>query len=411
MKKPLILGALIAMLLPAAMSAESAQTISYGFWDANQRPAIESLVKAFEKENPSIKVDMQIVPWNDYWTKLQAAVAGGQAFDVFWMNGPFFPIYASQGVLKEMGGEFKKAGVDTAKYPKALVAMYSYGGKVFGLPKDYDTQGLYYNKDLFDKAKLSYPTADWTWDDLRNAAKKLTDAKAGVWGYASTTADQSGWWNFVYSNGGQLLSPDSSKVLVGEGAARDALAYLYGFVKDGLSPDGSTMASVDPWMQLFPNGKVAMIVGGSWMAKTYSQAPCKIDVAPLPKGKAGRATIIHGVANVVWSKSPKSAAAVKFAAFLSSKKAQEIIAASGSVIPAYEDLSGMWVKSLPTMRAQVLIDAAKYGVPYPASVRGMEWNDKITAVLADIWNGVTPFDEGMKKVVADGDAALQAAAR
>jgi multiple sugar transport system substrate-binding protein len=402
----------LALLIPSIglfAAEKQVTTITYGFWDANQRPAIESLVAAFQKENPNIQIQIMVVPWGEYWTKLQASVAGGQAFDTFWMNGPYFPIYASQGVLKEMGPDFKKAGIDMSKYSKSLSDMYTYKNKIYGLPKDYDTIGLFYNKDLFDKAGVSYPTENWTFDDLKSAAKKLTDPAKQVWGFASTTSDQQGWWNFVFANGGKLLSDDQTKILVDQGAAREALSYLYSFVKEGLSPDASTVASIDAWSQLFPNGKLAMITAGSWMAKTYSEAQFRMDVAPIPKGKAGHATVIHGVANVVWSKGKNIDVATKFVDFLVSKKAQEIVAASGSVIPAYEGLADAWIKSNPKMNTKVFIDAVKYAIPYPASVKGMEWNDKISNALSDIWNGAISFDDGMVKLANDANAALKAA--
>jgi len=411
MKRLFMLLICLMLLIPSLglFAADKQTTVTYGFWDANQRPAIESLVAAFEKENPTIKIQIMVIPWGEYWTKLQASVAGGQAYDTFWMNGPYFPIYASQGVLKEMGPDFKKAGIDMSKYSKALTAMYTLNGKIYGLPKDYDTIGLFYNKDLFDKAGVAYPSENWTFDDLKAAAKKLTDAKNGVWGFVAPTADQSGWWNFAFANGGKLLSDDQSRIMVDQGGSREALAYLYSFVKEGLSPDASTVASIDAWSQLFPNSKVAMIPAGSWMAKTYSQVPFRCDVAPLPKGKAGHATVIHGVANVVGSKSKVMDAGTRFVDFLVSKKAQEMVAASGSVIPAYEGLADAWIKSNPKMNTKIFIDAVKYAQPYPASVKGMEWNDKISSALSDIWNGAISFDDGMTKLAADANAALAAA--
>src|SRR5687768_3077925 len=60
--------------------------ISYGLWDQNQLAAHEQIIAAFEAQNPNIKVTPEVVPWGDYWTKLQTAVAGGAANDVFWMN-------------------------------------------------------------------------------------------------------------------------------------------------------------------------------------------------------------------------------------------------------------------------------------------------------------------------------------
>src|SRR6185312_3058474 len=155
-------------------------SLSYGVWDANQVPAMQKIVTAFEAENPTITVTVQQTPWADYWTKLQAAASGGSAPDVFWMNGPNFQLYAANNVLRPLTDTDPHP--DTSVYPPALAKLYQYKNVQYGLPKDFDTVGLWYNKALFDAAGVAYPTASWTWADFQAAAKKLTDPAKGVYG-------------------------------------------------------------------------------------------------------------------------------------------------------------------------------------------------------------------------------------
>ena len=395
---------LLALLGFSVLAAASAQTtISYAIWDNNQLPAHQQIAAAFEKEHPDIKVDIQVVPWGNYWDKLQTAVAGGEAYDVFWMNGPNFPVYASKGVLLDLQDQVAADSVDMSVYPQSLIDLYTFDGDVYGLPKDFDTIALYYNKDLFDAAGLAYPTGDWTWDDLKSAAQTLT--QDGNWGFASTTSDQEGYWNFIYENGGQVINDDGTQVLLGEPAACDAIDYLYSFVADGLSPDGATMSSISPSTQLFPGGRVAMMAGGSWLAKTYADAEPNIDVAPLPK-EVKRASIIHGLGNVVWSKTQHPDEAWQFVKFLGSDQAATILAQSGTVIPAYNGFQDAWVESVPDMNLQVFMDATKYAVPYPTAAQGMEWNAKVAEVLGEVWNGNQPIDGACQRAAEAADAVL-----
>ena len=396
---------LLALLGFSVLAAASAQTtISYAIWDNNQLPAHQQIAAAFEKEHPDIKVDIQVVPWGNYWDKLQTAVAGGEAYDVFWMNGPNFPVYASKGVLMDLQDQVAADSVDMSVYPQSLVDLYTFDGDVYGLPKDFDTIALYYNKDLFDAAGLDYPTGDWTWDNLKSAAQDLT--QDGNWGFASTTSDQEGYWNFIYENGGQVINDDGTQVLLDQPAACDAIDYLYSFVADGLSPDGATMSSISPSTQLFPGGRVAMMAGGSWLAKTYADAEPNIDVAPLPK-EVKRASIIHGLGNVVWSKTQHPDEAWQFVEFLGSDKAATILAQSGTVIPAYNGFQDAWVESVPDMNLQVFMDATKYAVPYPTAAQGMEWNAKVTEVLGEVWNGNQPIDGACQRAAEAADAVLK----
>ena len=99
-------------------------TISYAIWDNNQLPAHQQIIAAFEAKNPNIKVSVEVVPWEAYWNKLQTAVAGGEAYDTFWMNGPNFPVYAAKGVLMDLQDRVAKDNVDMSKYTQSLVKLY-----------------------------------------------------------------------------------------------------------------------------------------------------------------------------------------------------------------------------------------------------------------------------------------------
>jgi len=390
---------------PTEASQGEPVTISYALWEQTQVPAHEQIIAAFEAKHPNINVEIQLVPWSEYWNKLQTALAGGEAYDVFWMNGPNFQVYASKGVLLNLQDTIDAAKIDMSVFPEALLKVYTYDGKVYGMPKDFDTIALFYNKAIFDAAGVAYPTADWTWDDLKAAAKELTSDD--VYGFIALPYDQAGYWNFVYQNGGQMLTADASKTLVDEPAACDAVKYLYSFVQDKTSPDGAVMASAEPTTQLFPSGKAAMVTAGSWVAKFLhdSEIGPNLGVAPLPKGKQ-RASILHGLSNVVWSETPHPTEATEFVKFLGSKEAETILAETGTVIPAYEGLQENWVKAIPEMDLQVFVDALEYSVPYPTTPVGPEWSFKIANIFSETWSGNVPIDEACGMAAGEANTAL-----
>jgi multiple sugar transport system substrate-binding protein len=392
---------LVAALIVSASFAQT--TLTYAIWDNNQLPAHEQIVEAFQAEHPDIQVNIEVVPWESYWEKLQTAAAGGELYDVFWMNGPNFPVYASKGVLTDLKDLIAKDSIDTSVYPQAMLDLYTLEGDVYGLPKDFDTIALYYNKDMFDAAGVDYPNADWTWDDFSKAATALT--KDGNWGFASTLEDQPGYWNWIYANDGQIIAEDGSKVLLDSPADCDTMKFLYGFVERGESPDGATLSSIDPSSQLFPGGRVAMITSGSWMARTYADAEPNIGVAPIPMGKK-RATIIHGLSNVIWSGTQHPAEAWEFLKFLGGEAAATILAQSGTVIPAYQGMQQAWVEAIPEMDLQVFIDAIDYAVPYPTAAKGMEWNDKVNAAFTEAWNSNITIDDACKMAAEEANAVL-----
>ena len=101
-----ILAASAAAVLALSACSSSATgesggdiTLSYAIWDENQKPAMEDIAAASTAEHPHVTLEIPVTPYKEYFTKLQTAVTGGSAADVFWMNGPNFQLYASNGQL------------------------------------------------------------------------------------------------------------------------------------------------------------------------------------------------------------------------------------------------------------------------------------------------------------------------
>lgn len=378
-------------------------SLGYGVWDATQVPAMQKIIAAFEAQNPTITVTIQQTPWADYWTKLQAAASGGSAPDVFWMNGPNFQLYAANNVLRPLTGLHP----DTSVYPPALARLYQYKGVQYGLPKDFDTVGLWYNKALFDAAGVSYPTAAWTWADFQAAAKKLTDPAKGVFGVGANLEGQENYYDTIYQAGGSVISADGKKSGYADPATIAGLKFWTDLVAAKESPSLKQMTDTAP-LNLFESGKLAMYWGGSWDAKEFSgndATKTGVDVAPLPAG-VKKATIIHGLANVVFAHTSHPAQAEKFAAFLGSQQAAQIEADTGTVIPAYNGTQQSWVKAYPQYHLQSFLDELPDAVPYPISKNTAAWNALETADLTKAWDGSEPIDKAAGDLATAMNAAL-----
>ena len=104
----------------------------------------------------------------------------------------------------------KSDKVDMSNYMPEITELYTYDGSYYAVPKDYDTIALWYNKKMFDDAGLEYPNENWTWDDLYEAAKKLTTGDK--YGFCMNTSnDQDTYYNMVYSMGGYIVNDDHTK--------------------------------------------------------------------------------------------------------------------------------------------------------------------------------------------------------
>ncbi len=126
-------------------------TLQLMYWDNVQKPVIDAAIAEFEAENPNVKVESSIVPWGQYWQKLQTTTVAGTAPDVFWMNVPNFPKYSENGLLMDLQPRLDAEGIDTSVYPQDLINKYSVDGDIYTIPEQFDTIALAYNKQLFDE--------------------------------------------------------------------------------------------------------------------------------------------------------------------------------------------------------------------------------------------------------------------
>ena len=385
-------------------SSDEKVTLEYGIWDQKQEAAMVSIADAFTAEHPNVTIKIVTTPYKEYFTKLQTSVSGGAAPDVFWMNGPNFQLYASNGVLAPLGD----AGLTTADYPQGLVDLYSLDGEVYGAPKDFDTIALWYNTELFDAAGVDYPTAGWTWDDLKAAAAKLTDPATGQWGIAASQFGQENYYNSIAQAGGEVINADGTKSGYGTPEALAGIELWTDLIAAGSSPTAQQMTDTSA-EDFFLSGKVAMFQNGSWAAHGYADnadIADKVNVAPLAAGVAGNQSVIHGLANVANASSEHLDLARDFAVFASSEQAADIMAESGAVIPAFNGKQQAWVDALPQYDLQVYIDALATAVPYPVSKNTSAWTSIEGEILSQVWAGsITPKD-GLTDLAAQMQAAL-----
>lgn len=396
----------LAILVLVSSLAFTTVTLRYGIWDEYQVEGVQKQIKAFEALHPDIKVQLEVVPWDNYWIKLQTMLAGRNCWDVFWMDTGFFlKDYVKRGVLLDITDLIKKEKVDLSKYPERVLKIHEYKGRYYSLPRDYDTIALFYNKDMFDKAGVKYPDETWTWTDLVLAAEKLTikDEKGRTiqWGIAGEAGPLNGLQAYVFplmlANGANLVDEENNKLNLNTPEAKAAVRLLADLTRKGFAPEPQEMES-DP----FVAGKAAMLFNGSWMLNYYDETikSFKWGVAPLPIwGK--RATVSDSLGNVIWVGTKHRKEAWEFVKFLAGEKASEILGKAGSVIPAYIGTEKYWIQQFSKERqkdAQIFIDEVKYTYPFASLPGQSKWWDRLeTYYMQEILRGTLSVDEGMKQ--------------
>ncbi|MHA6670033.1 ABC transporter substrate-binding protein [Homoserinimonas sp. A447] len=376
-------------------AADFEAEITYGIWDETQKEAIEANIEGFNEEYPNIKVNVNVTPWGDYWTKLQTQGSSTTLPDLFWMNGPNFQLYASNGLFEPITSVIEGGHIDPANYPEALVNLYTYEDVNYAVPKDFDTIGVWYNKAIFEKAGVAEPQEGWTWEDFHEKAAAITAAlgSEGIYGTAATVEGQAGYYNTILQAGGEIISEDGTTTGFGTPEAEAGLQYWADLIADGSSPNIQQLTDTYG-LTWFTSGKVAMYQHGSWTRNAIVDSEISADATAIemPTGER-QATIIHGVANVVSASSENKQAAHALQVYLAGEEAQRQQGELGAVIPAFNGTQQAFVDSIPEYNLQIFLDAIDYSYPYPVSENTSAWAALEAEILMDGFAGKRSITE------------------
>jgi multiple sugar transport system substrate-binding protein len=423
MKKILFSLAMVAILLLSACGGKttgnnatnnSPVQITYMEWgDPAELSVWKAIVADFEAANPNIKVNVDVSDWDSYWTKLKTLLAANTPPDVFAMDAPLYLDYQSRGVLLNLQPYIdSNPGMLDGLFPNTLTAYQTPDG-YFGLPRDFQTIVVFYNKDMFDKAGVPYPKSNWTYDDLRATALALTkdtsgDGKIDQFGYVIDPWDfEPGMSEIIWANGGDLISADHTKTLIGEPNARTAFQFLHDMMfVDHSIPDPNTSSQYGG--DLFLSGNAAMIAMGHWAVPSYSEASFMWDVVQMPSGPAGQATSVNSAGFVVGKDSKNPDAAFAFIKFVLSTAGQTRLAEMGFACPVLRSVaeSDAFLKQGTSINQQIFIDSLAFAHMKPVFKGYDEWSSTIGDGLTPMWNGEAELNPTLDQIVTQADAVL-----
>ena len=391
-------------------AADGNVNLTFQIWDVAQRDGMQAMCDAYTAQHPNVKIEVQVTSWNEYWTKLEAAATSGQMPDIFWMHTNELLKYADNGMLADCSDI-----VDTSKFSEVSLSNASGSdGTLYAVPKDKDTVGLVYNKEMFDAAGVSYPDESWTWDDLTDASQKIYDA-TGKYGYMAYGDDQLGYWNFVYQNGGYILNEDKTQAGFTQPATAEAMKFYIGLQQYDWCPDQNYFAETAPGTAFFSE-KGAMFFEGDWNIlaelQNYPEMQGKWDVAVLPKAPNpvngdGRATISNGLSYATAANNKNLDTVKDVLKFFGSEEGQRIQGESGAAIPAYIGLEETFLGVFEEydINMQVFLDMFDYSIQSVNNASRPEWKSKVNDELLKIYAGTVDIDTGLQNMQNIVDAA------
>jgi ABC-type sugar transport system, periplasmic component len=334
------LFAMIWFVVSGVMASAQQTVLKFAAWDYELNQYDRELIEAFERANPDIKVEVYDFPANEYPDKILIMLAGGEDLDVFYAKDP--TMYAGLVLRRQImpiDDLVQRDGLDLSAYGGVLDNIIV-DGKLYGLPYRSDFWILFYNKDMFDEAGIPYPTNDWTWNDFRETALKLTSGEGAskkYGAYIHTWA--SAYFIFgLQKHMGDLVTGDYEML-------RDGLqlAYQMQMVDRSAADFATNQAMGAHYRGIFEQGNIGMLYMGTWYIQALLHDAAqglhnvRWGIARLPQWEGlPHATIGNVTPVVINSKTEKLEAAWKLAKFLAGREGAEILARN-QIMPGYVD--------------------------------------------------------------------------
>lgn len=163
-----VLGLVVAVTGACGSNSNSKSSggkihLTYAMWDTPEKDGYQKSIDQFEKTHPNITVSIQTFAYNDYQPKLTTEFSSGGGPDIYWVNTPMIAEWIKDGVMADLTDKINAAHIDLSQYLQPLIDLHKYNGKLYGLPKDWDTIAVYYNVDYFAKHHIAVPTS-WSWN-------------------------------------------------------------------------------------------------------------------------------------------------------------------------------------------------------------------------------------------------------
>ena len=296
---------------------------------------IADLIVKFQKRNPKIRVDYIDVPGRISEKVLVSAMAGA-APEVFPITAFDAPLLLSKEIAEPLNNLLRKSKINIKDFDPRLVNTFRFDDQIYGIPKKFDSLALFYNKDLFDKARVREPDDNWNWDDLYDASVKL--AKRGVKYSIMFSNPVQNFLPFVFANGARILNEENTEALIDSRESVEALDFYTGLFRKRLSAFSANVGL--GWAgQAFVNGQAAMVFEGSWLISYINKAKRRLNygVVRMPVSKTGRrGNLFFAQAYSIRSGLPTRAKMQSLALinFLTSEESQNLWLESGTGFPS-----------------------------------------------------------------------------
>ena len=329
-------AALLALGVTAGASAQGDTTIKMiaAQYTDQMQPYFDELATAFEAANPGIKVEVEVVSWNDIDQQVKTLVQTGQLPDIANLN--YFASFAADDLL------YTADQIVTPEVLADLIPAFrensKYNSTEYAVPDLASDRLFFYNKDVLEAAGVAAPPA--TWSEVKAAAEKIKATQPDVIPLALPLGPEEAQAEFAIWSGGNGGSyfKDGQWVINSQENV-DTLTFLKGLVDAGYTqPNPATTDRTSGAWALFSQGKAAMVNGAIFLPGELTKQGSTVDygVAPFPAAD-GKDSVTLGVQDYFFGfkKEGNQEAVQKFLSFLyQPDNYAAFLAAAGGFLPA-----------------------------------------------------------------------------
>lgn len=399
----------------------------YQDWRTEWFPAMaQEQLAQFHASHPGIRVFYTPDPESDrFQEKMLADMKAGTAADVFQGCCAHFPTWAQKGYTLDLRSYVERdltaATIDDWD-PAQYRSFFAPDGRQFGVPKYHGALALFYNKDLFDAAKVDYPDDTWNYDDYVAAMRLLTvdrddDGVPEQWG-GMLHIDWDRLQVHVNAWGGHFVDPaDPSRCLMAGPQALAALDWVRARMWDDRVMPAAPDVQNRGITETFTSGLVAMVEDGSWaLREILDKARFRVGLAPMPAGPAGRVSLATTDGFGVYARSRHPAEAWELVKFLIGPEYGRAMAKANFLQPARLSLVGDWVGYIRDeyplqagdLDINVFADGQRQGYSVTAEVFP---HDQATAsrLAAAAWERIFTLGEDPVSILVGVAAAIEEA--
>jgi multiple sugar transport system substrate-binding protein len=383
-------------------------------WGASptEQNLLSQVLRDFESTHPYIKVRFEVIA-DQYMDVIKTRLIGDAAPDVFYLDSIEAPFLMEQNVLEPLNSYIKE-DFDLADFEPNLLQIFTSQNQIYGLPKDFSTLALFYNRKAFANAGLTNPPK--TWEELLTASKKLTidlnkDGRPEQYGFG-ILPELPRLAHMIKAFGGQVVEGNYAAF------ATDAAIRGVSLELEQYRDDRTSARAVDVGAnngnEMFGQGKAAMVLEGNWAIPYLQDTFPELDfaTAEVPQINNKPSTMAFTVAYVMNQQTPHKQAAWELIAYLTGKTGMEKWTSTGFALPARQSVAQKFAKKLDAEGDRLrspLLAGVKYATlwqvgQYPTAIVNNFNNQYLSALL-----GQKELPTAMRQAQESANQQVQAA--